>query len=142
MRKKKTIPLIDNLVPIEKFRVKLSNSTQFHKFMLPKSVICLPNQTMLPDSVNILPTYRIRQCCLIGQSARTRFFFVVNICTGAHSHRQRLSSIVNCIHIFDYEYEMHHNKIIGHMSQTGPKKCFIPQNCEKYTNFDWTEYSM
>ena len=20
------------------------------------------------------------------------------------------------------------------MSQTGPKKCFIPQNCEKYTN--------
>ena len=24
----------------------------------------------------------------------------------------------------------------GHMSQTGPKKCFIPQNCEKTTNFD------
>ena len=24
----------------------------------------------------------------------------------------------------------------GHMSQTGPKKCFIPQNCRKYTNFD------
>ena len=24
----------------------------------------------------------------------------------------------------------------GRMSQTGPKKCFIPQNCEKYTNFD------
>ena len=26
----------------------------------------------------------------------------------------------------------------GCMSQTGPKKCFIPQNCEKYmyTNFD------
>ena len=23
----------------------------------------------------------------------------------------------------------------GHMSRTGPKKCFIPQNCEKYTNF-------
>ena len=24
----------------------------------------------------------------------------------------------------------------GHMSQTGPKKCFIPQNSRKYTNFD------
>ena len=24
----------------------------------------------------------------------------------------------------------------GHLSQTGPKKCFIPQNCEKYTNFE------
>ena len=30
----------------------------------------------------------------------------------------------------------------GHMSQTGPKKCFIPQNCRKYTNFDWTEHSL
>ena len=29
----------------------------------------------------------------------------------------------------------------GRMSQTGPKKCFILQNCEKYTNFDWTEDS-
>ena len=26
--------------------------------------------------------------------------------------------------------------INGHMSQTGPKKCFIPQNCRKFTNFD------
>ena len=26
--------------------------------------------------------------------------------------------------------------LYGRMSQTGPKKCFIPQNCEKYTNFD------
>ena len=31
-----------------------------------------------------------------------------------------------------------HNRVnsVGHMSQTGPKKCFIPQNCRKYTNFD------
>ena len=27
-------------------------------------------------------------------------------------------------------------KVAGHMSQTGLKKCFIPQNCRKYTNFD------
>ena len=27
-------------------------------------------------------------------------------------------------------------ELFGRMSQTGPKKCFIPQNCEKYTNFD------
>ena len=26
----------------------------------------------------------------------------------------------------------------GHMLRTGPKMCFIPQNCEKYTNFDST----
>ena len=32
--------------------------------------------------------------------------------------------------------------ILGYMSQTGPKKCFIPQNCEKYTNFDLTEHSL
>ena len=32
--------------------------------------------------------------------------------------------------------------LYGHMSQTGPKKCFIPQNCRKYTNFDWTEPSL
>ena len=33
--------------------------------------------------------------------------------------------------------------ILGHMSQTGPKKCFIPQNCEKYTTFyDWTDHSL
>ena len=31
---------------------------------------------------------------------------------------------------------------IGHMSQTGPKKCFMPQNCEKYTNFDSTDHSL
>ena len=31
---------------------------------------------------------------------------------------------------------------IGHMSQTGPKKCFIPQNCEKYIGQFLTQQSI
>ena len=48
---------IDNLVPAEKVRVRLSNSTQLHKFMLPEQAVC----------------YRIRQCYLIWQSAQTAY---------------------------------------------------------------------
>ena len=45
----------------------------------------------------------------------------------------RFKSVTDCMNVasmFDVEF------VYGRMSQTGPKKCFIPQNCEKYTNFD------
>ena len=45
-----------------------------------------------------------------------------------------------CIHMRKCFY-INNKNALGHMSQTGPKKCFIPQNCRKYTNFDWTEHS-
>ena len=50
--------------------------------------------------------------------------------------------------IFDDYYKgfCNHYKItpyvIGSMLQTGPKKCFLPQNLEKYTSFDSTEHSL
>ena len=34
-----------------------------------------------------------------------------------------------------YKQDGYETKGNGRMSQTGPKKYFIPQNCEKYTNF-------
>ena len=43
----------------------------------------------------------------------------------------------NLFYLFDFIVLFY-----GHMSQTGPKKCFIPQNCEKYTNFDSTEHNL
>ena len=47
-------------------------------------------------------------------------------------------------HWFSGEFLPHQTIIVGfgHRSQTGPKKCFIPQYCEKYTNFVWTEHSL
>ena len=43
---------------------------------------------------------------------------------------------------FNAAFEFFGQFALGHMSQTGPKKCFIPQNCEKYTNFDSTGHSL
>ena len=48
-----------------------------------------------------------------------------------------LQTIVFTLHLpYIVEYSVIFSNPGGHMSQTGPKKCFIPQNCRKYTNFD------
>ena len=41
--------------------------------------------------------------------------------------------------IYHYGIRGQLHKVI---SQTGSKKCFIPQSCEKYTNFDSAEHSL
>ena len=53
--------------------------------------------------------------------------FIISRCGPSHE-RNVLKGHWTSITIITYFY--------GRMSQTGPKKCFIPLNCEKYTNFD------
>ena len=64
---------------------------------------------------------------LINASINPLVYFITN-----QSYRHALKkSMRMCLRQRSYN-----SNATGHMSQTGPKKCFIPQNCRKYTNFD------